>query len=678
MILSFDTETTGVDFWHGSRVFFVSMCDENDNQYHWRWDVDPFTREVTVPPADVAEIRGIVDRADAIVGHNVKFDVHALRFADPVAFAEWPWEKTHDTMVAAHLLGSNQLKDLTTLGVRYLGVDISRFETDLEHAVKRARHVVESKAFVEERGEWATGHADRPDMPSAKGGSPWRTDYWLPFALWERYTDLAKEHPEWATVLETYGNADTAMTVRLWQAMESELRRLDVWEHYLSRMRTLPVLTRMERLGVTVIRENLDALEASYVRSSASLGAECLAVARKRGADLVLPKTGANGSLKAFVFGNLKLPPVHSKKSKTGEPSLDKNALAHYDSTLPEGDALRFVRALRRKRKVDTSISYIQSYRRFGIDEGNGIMRLHPSINPTGTTVTRRSSSNPNEQNISDQRDEDGHSLRSAFGPAPGREWYSLDFENLELRIPAYEAGETAMIDLFERPDDPPYFGSNHLLAAHILWPAEFEETQTESAGWSFKEKYKLLYKRTKNGNFAVQYGAMEQSGTADRAYGQAGAQRKIQERLGRIATLNRSMIDHANRHGYVYTMPERDVSAAKGFPIMCTRSDFGGVTPTTPLSYHIQGTAGRVAEKALQRCQRQLDEWNRRAKCPDLYRIAIEVHDEIVFDFPAGRARNAEKINIIKGLMERSGDDIGVPLKVDVSYHPNNWAEEG
>jgi hypothetical protein len=28
--------------------------------------------------------------------------------------------------------------------------------------------------------------------------------------------------------------------------------------------------------------------------------------------------------------------------------------------------------------------------------------------------------------------------------------------------------------------------------------------------------------------------------------------------------------------------------------------------------------------------------------------------------------------------LMCQSGDDIGVPLKVSMTYHPNNWSEEG
>jgi hypothetical protein len=93
---------------------------------------------------------------------------------------------------------------------------------------------------------------------------------------------------------------------------------------------------------------------------------------------------------------------------------------------------------------------------------------LHPSSTLRGPTPSAGPSSQPNEQNISKR---EGFNLRRCFGPAPGREWWSLDAKNIELRIPAYESGEEAFIALFERENDPPYFGSNHLLIAHFLHP---------------------------------------------------------------------------------------------------------------------------------------------------------------------------------------------------------------
>ena len=75
---------------------------------------------------------------------------------------------------------------------------------------------------------------------------------------------------------------------------------------------------------------------------------------------------------------------------------------------------------------------------------------------------------------------------------------------------PAYEAGEEEMISLFEKPDEPPYFGSNHLLAFDILHPDKWDRDDPEGLLKAKKEYASTWYQWTKNGNFAVQYGAME------------------------------------------------------------------------------------------------------------------------------------------------------------------------
>lgn len=677
-MLAVDTETTGLDFWHGTAPFFVSTCDEAGEQRYWEWSVDPRTRRVQRPDGDAEEIADYLLAWDEgrLIWHNAKFDFHALRVAK--VWDHWnvrdAWRRSEDTIIAAHLIDSSQRKNLTDLVAKYVGHDLESMEKSLRAAVDKARRICRTKAFRDDYGEWAIADEERLDMPSAKAAGSSGADYWLPRELWRRVKWVRDEHPEFKTVLQKYANADTAATMALWLVFKAILERGEHWNMYRSRMETLPALYEIECGGVTVNGPNMDHLNTEYRGKSDVKRDECLAIARNYRYDLQLPKgSSRNGSLDKFMIDVLKLPPVFSKKSKTGARTFDKNAMAYYLDTLPEKTRQhRFVTALMDKRKVDTSLAYIDGYRRFWIPVGNGWYVLHPSINPIGTDVTRRSSSNPNEQNISTQADEEGLSLRYGFGPAPGREWWSMDYKNLELCIPAYYAGEQAMIDLFENPDEPPYFGSNHLLCAHILWPKEFEECMR--TGESFKDKYKTLYKRTKNGNFAVQYGAIPESGTADRAYGQKGAQLKIQSRLGKIAQMNRDAIAFAEKHGYVMTLAEK--GAGTGYPVACPRGDYGKIRPTVPLSYVIQGTAGRCTERALVRCDAKLRTWNA-DEGEGTYRIAAEVHDEIVFDFPARGKRNLGKINALKRAMELSGDDIGIPLKVDVSYHPDNWLEE-
>lgn len=679
MMLAVDTETTGLDFWHGTAPFFVSTCDLDDleNQKYWEWSVDPKTRRVQQPDEDAEEIADYLLAFDEgrLVLHNAKFDFHALRVAG--VWDHWDvdsaWKRVEDTIVASHVIDSSQRKNLTDLTIKYVGHDVETLERTLKQSVDKARRICRTKAFREDYGEWAIASEERADMPSAKGAGSSGADYWLPRELWRRVKWVREEHPEFQTALRNYANADTAATLALWQVFKAILERGKHWGMYRSRMETLPVLYHMECDGVTAIGPNIDHLDTEFRKKSDQHEQECVAIAKNYRYGLQLPKSGRNGSLDKFMIDVLKLPPVYNKKSRTGKQTFDKTAMAHYLDVLPEGTRQRrFVEALLKKRKADTSISYIESYQRFWIHVGDGIYVLHPSINPVGTDVTRRSSSNPNEQNISTQANEEGLSLRFGFGPGPGREWWAMDYINLELYIPAYYAKEQAMIDLFENPDDPPYFGSNHLLCAHILWPKEFEECMR--AGDSFKDKYKTLYKRTKNGNFAVQYGAIAESGTADRAYGQVGAQLKIQSRLGKISQMNKDAIAFAEKHGYVLTLPEKDLGV--GYPVACPRGDYGKIRPTVPLSYVIQGTAGRCTERALVRCHAKLRDWNA-IEGAGTYRIAAEVHDEIVFDFPARGKQNLGKIGALRRLMEMSGTDIGIPLKVDVSYHPNNWLEE-
>lgn len=309
--------------------------------------------------------------------------------------------------------------------------------------------------------------------------------------------------------------------------------------------------------------------------------------------------------------------------------------------------------------------------------------RLHPSLNPCGTDTLRWSCNNPNSQNISKK---ESFNLRYCFGPAPGREWWSLDGKNLELRLPAYEAGEQVMIDLFEKPDEPPYYGSNHLLNFHTvypdIWDKELREVGPDKVGPHCKKKYaSTWYQWCKNGGFAVQYGAVDKAdgtGTADRAFHMPGAHSKLRQRFTRIEALNRRCIAQANRLGYVETMPDKTVDPTRGYPLLCTRTERGNVLETVPLSYHIQGTAMWWTNKGMVRCYNTLREWNRKGF--DGF-ITLQVHDEMVFDFPKRahplqdpKRSNLGRIKVMQSLMEQSGDDIGVPTPVGLEYHEHSW----
>jgi DNA polymerase I-like protein with 3'-5' exonuclease and polymerase domains len=696
-MISLDTETTGVDFHHGARPFFVTMCNEVGDQVYYEWDVDPLTREPIIPEEDLEAIGTFLLRktTNGLVLQNAKFDIAALA---SVGITEWPWSLTYDTLIAGHLLASILPHDLTSMAMQYLGVDIKPKEDDLGTAVKAARRLVGSKAFKAQYGEWAVAKENRSDMPSAKA-TTWKFDFWLPRAV-AKHLEYPEDHPWW-TVLEDYSNADSEVTVALWIVMERLLKRRGLWNIYLERMKSIPVAYAMEQRGVTVSGSRLRELEVEYEQESDRCGCIMYNIAQGYDYELVLPKSGNNHSLLHFCFGvpnegnsplfpnrthYLNLPIVG--RTDTGNPSLDKEALGVYLTTLSEQTKqAAFVRALAAKRKRDTGLSYMESYQRFWLPLGEGEewFILHPQLNPTGTNTLRWSSQCPNEQNISKQ---EGFNLRYAFGPAPGREWWSMDAKNIELRIPFYEAGEEEMIALFERPDDPPYYGSNHLLIFHVLhpdkWDAVLKEVGVEQVGLVCKKRYaSTWYQWTKNGNFAVQYGAVDRDdgqGTADRAYHLPGAQARIKSRFKKLEALNQRMIRFAEKHGYVETIPDRNVEPARGYPVMCTRTDYGKIKPTVPLSYHVQSTAMWWTMKAMIRCHAQLVEWRRGGF--DAY-LVMQVHDECVFDLPKRahpkedpKSSNLGRVRVLQRLMEQGGDDLGIPTPVGMEFHESNWAE--
>lgn len=706
-----------MDLRHGCVPFLVTTCNEHGEQKFWEWEVDPITRIPQILDEDLEEIRETVESAETLVGHNFKFDCAALA---AVGVTNWPWAMTEDTLIAGHLLASNQPHDLTAMVYHYLGDTIEPYEKALEEAVKKCRQMVQQARLrvkrVAARGEasdeplaaWRIADDDLPEMPSAKG-ELWRADYWLPRAmvkwLWETseacrfYNDQGQDweaeetilgfvtdkagweyrppeiadgdHPWWA-VLSTYANADSASTVALWRVLRGEIDRRGLGKIYRERMRCVPVTAKMEERGVTLSKSRLDETATRFREESAADGAVCVGIAASMGYELTLPKSGNNKSLVEFAFGtpyapNLRLPVV--VRTDTGGPSLSKPAIEQYLSCLPHrSKQLLFIQKLSGKRSRDTADTYMTGYQRYWLPtEDSDTYRLHPSFNQTGTDTLRFSCSNPNAQNISKK---EGYTLRYLYGPGPGREWWSLDYENIELKIPGYKAPEQAMIDLFEKPNEAPYFGSYHLLNASYMYPELFAATP----GKAFKDKYKATwYQWGKNASFAMIYGCQEAK--FDATAHKPGAYKMLRERLPNLFKYADKWVVYANKHGYVETIPDKTVDPTRGYPILCGRTEYGKISPTIPLNYHIQSTAMQCTAKAMVRVHEYLEHLTQRTKRK--YFMTLQVHDELVIDMPKGGKANLPIVLEIKKLMEESGRDIDVPLTVAYSYHPTTWATE-
>lgn len=737
-MLAIDSETTGIDTHHGAKPFLVTMCRDGEDPFHWQWDVDPLSREPQIPPDDVAKIiETIKAEPGPFVFQNAPFDFTALSKVGIDLAALGVWEKVHDTLTAGHLLASNQPHDLTTMVMQYLRVNSQPFEDRMKDAVTAARKIVKKRL-----PDWRIAVEGADDMPSVKQSStrdedkPWKNDCWLPRALlswaydndrelFELHDDLSGSAEPWNTVTAEYADSDSFFTIKLWKRMEQELKRRGYWKVYLAKLAVLAPIQTMTSGGVTVSKKRMNEQRTKYATGSEAAGKRCVDIAASYHVaaptttatdggraslfddervpyGLKLPKSGNNGSLLTFAFEVMKLPVMGY--TDTGKPAFDKESMVQWEGLLPEGGReLEFIRNLSGKRKQDTAVTYMDGYNRFGVPLVKKGIRLedwivlYPNVNPTGTGTLRLASYNPNEQNISKK---EGFNLRYCFGPAPGREWWSFDAKNIERRLPAYEAQEQDIIELLERPDAPPYFGSEHALVGHLLFPKEFETCKNEQGdldGRVFKKKYAAtFYDKTKRFNFAVQY----QCGVAkaDATSGVPGSHKRFKSRFHKQEALNQKYVTFANRHGYVETLPDKSVDPERGYPIMCSRLTSGRVLPTVPLNYHVQGTACWWMIRAMTRVHAFLANLNAGKPFagktwPGGYRLTLNVHDELAADFPSGKTKavaapgcangappwtyNLPVAQEIKRLMELGGDDLGVPLPVSVAFHEVSYAEE-
>lgn len=663
MILACDTETAGLDFFHGVKPFLVTIALENQEVLHWEWFVDPTTRQPEVPREDIYEIAKYLDEADELIFHNAKFDIRALTSVGVKWKSKW-WPKVHDTVYSAHLLASGEDHDLTFLAQKHLRVDIYPHEQRLHNDVQEVR-----KLIRKEFKDWKIAKEDDPFcikmMPSNKGEKQWESDYWTPRA-YAKTKNLPKSHSYWNSC-SVYANWDSGVTLPIWKIHKQLLQEQNLWKVYLERRKLIKSIFDLESRGITFKEPRRQELLKKH--TAEELATEKICIGLSGGLMKQLPKNGTSKALHEVIFKRFKLPEVKVKKKnkKTDAPSINKQAIDHWMATLPTNSSgYVFIKNLKRNRGCNTAIGYSTSYNRFGLKtEDTDFYRLHPSFNATGSDTLRFTCSNPNGQNISKLSDAN---LRYMFGPKKGREWWSLDFKNLELVLPAYKAGEEVMIRLFENPDEPPYYGSFHLLNCHIIYKDEFEDCLRKEE--DFKKKYKdTLYQWVKNAGFGKQYGAMEESGTVDAAAHKVGAHRLLDSNLSKMAALNQEAIEEANRFGYVRTFPKLD--GQPGYPIQCGKDDWGRIKPTLPLNYKIQGTAMEVTCRAMIRCGEYLES----SKIGGF--MTLQVHDEIVFDLPIGGVKNLPIVNKLKYLMEESGKDIGIPITAEYAYHPNNWAEE-
>ena len=390
----------------------------------------------------------------------------------------------------------------------------------------------------------------------------------------------------------------------------------------------MPVLVGMEETGIRLDVDFLRSMAVDLGGEIAGLEAEIYRLAGER-FNIQSPQ-----QLGTILFEKLKLPAgKKTRKTKsysTGAETLEELAAAGHE--LPQY-LLRF------RELAKLKSTYIDALPQMLGGDGRVHTRFQQAVAATG----RLSSVNPNLQNIP-IRTAVGMRIRKAFCAAPGFLLVAADYSQIELRVLAHIAGETAMIEAFRRGDD-----IHRSTAATVLGiAADFVTGEQRRAAKTIN--FGLIYGMSA-------YGLAQALGITTKEAEQfiavyfaryAGVQAYMQETLaaaerdGRVETL----------YGRVRYLPD----------IQSRNWNLRENARRMAINARIQGTAADLMKLAMIAVDRRL-----RAEHPQS-RLLLTVHDELVLESPADEA------TAVAALVRREMAgvaELAVPLVVETGVGP-------
>jgi DNA polymerase-1 len=275
--------------------------------------------------------------------------------------------------------------------------------------------------------------------------------------------------------------------------------------------------------------------------------------------------------------------------------------------------------------------------------------RVHASFNQTVTATGRLSSSAPNLQNIP-IRAKIGRKIRSAFVPKQKKDCIlSADYSQIELRLLAHFSKDKALTAAFAADRDI------HRFVASQIFDVDIEEVTDE------------MRSRCKAVNFGIIYGQGPFGLSQTIGISQAEAKKFIDDYFARYTSIRRFMdecVIRAKETGYAETILHR----RRNIPNLSSKNaNKRAQARRLAVNTVIQGSAADLIKVAMVNIQKEIETKELPVK------LILQVHDELVFELPAGEAdKHAKWIE-----KEMSGAiNLDVPLKVDISYGPT-WLGE-
>ncbi len=385
----------------------------------------------------------------------------------------------------------------------------------------------------------------------------------------------------------------------------------------------IPVLARMEAVGVALDREALAILDREF-------GAEIDRLEREIYVDVGHEfNLGSPKQLEQVLFFELNLP--KGKRTKTGY-STDASVLEDLRPAHPMVDKLLEWRVYTKLRST-----YVEALPSL-IAEADG--RLHTTFHQAVAATGRLSSSDPNLQNIP-IRTPLGRRIRRAFvAGEPDLTLLAADYSQIELRILAHVSGDEHLKDAFARNAD-----IHRETAARVLHKAPEDITHGE------RSMAKMV-------NFGLAYG-MSDFGLASRAnIPRQEAQEFISSYFAAYSGISYYMMaikEQAKNQGFVETLLGRKRQIPE---LRASNPALRGAGERMAINMPIQGTAADIQKIAMIRSAERVAAEGLRA------RLLLSVHDELLFEVPRDEVDRLAAV--VRETME-GALPLDVPLTVDI-----------
>ncbi len=338
-----------------------------------------------------------------------------------------------------------------------------------------------------------------------------------------------------------------------------------------------------------------------------------------------------------ILFTHLKLPALGIKKGKTGY-STDAKQLDKLRDKHPIIDLISQYREVAKLKNT-----YVDALPKLVDDRS----RLHTTFNLTIAQTGRLSSTDPNLQNIP-TRTELGRHIRTAFVAGPGNQLVSADYSQFELRLAAVLAGDTELIEMFNRGAD-----------IHQSTAAQVYGREPEDVTKGMRQAAKVI-------NFGILYGMSPHglSSATGMTHEQAVAFIDKYKQLRQpLFDYMDHLLEQARVDGYVETLfgrrrPMPDITSSN---FMVRQG-----AERAAINMPIQGTEADLMKLAMIKVDKLLSEQFPRS------RMLLQIHDSILLECPASDA--AAVAELLKHTMQ---EVYTLPVRLDVDATiAANWGE--